>query len=121
MLAYGIGMEFFNQLGPGSVTASGMYGVELAPTKIRSQIQSYTVASGRIGASIASFVFPAVFAALGESVAFYYLSALAIIAAVITLVFIPETRGSLEKSSREIEEMNHIRVVEARPAEESVM
>jgi len=36
-------------------------------------------------------------------------------------VFIPETRGSLEKSSREIEEMNHIRVVEARPAEESVM
>ncbi len=33
MLAYGLGMHFSNQAGPGSITASGMYGVELAPTK----------------------------------------------------------------------------------------
>ncbi|WP_287961242.1 MFS transporter [Acidiplasma sp.] len=115
MLAYGLGMHFSNQAGPGSITASGMYGVELAPTKIRSQIQSYTVASGRTGASLASFVFPAVFAAFGESVAFYYLSALAIIAAVVTFVFIPETKGSLEESSNEIKEMKSIKIAEDQP------
>jgi len=110
MLIYGIGMNFFNQAGPGSITASGMYGVELAPTKIRSQIQSYTVAAGRSGAALSSFVFPALFLVLGESFAFYYLGGLAIAAAVVTLVFIPETKGALEKSSNELNEMNDITV-----------
>ncbi len=110
MLVYGTGMNFFNQAGPGSITASGMYGIELAPTKIRSQIQSYTVAAGRIGASLAAFVFPALFIILGESFAFYYLGGLAIAAAIVTLIFIPETKGSLEKASGEIGEMDNISV-----------
>ncbi|MEM0140315.1 MAG: MFS transporter [Ferroplasma sp.] len=112
MLVYGIGMHFFNQAGPGSITASGMYGVELAPTKIRSQIQSYTVAAGRTGASLSSFVFPALFLLVGESVAFYYLAGLAIAAAIVTFIFIPETKGSLEKSSGELGEMNNIKVTQ---------
>ncbi len=111
MMAYGIGMQFFNQAGPGSITASGMYGVELAPTKIRSQIQSYTVASGRIGASLASFVFPTLFLVLGEGFAFYYLAGLAIVSAILTFVFIPETKGSLEKSSNELIEMKDVKLV----------
>jgi MFS family permease len=110
LMVYGIGMNFFNQAGPGSITASGMYGVELAPTKIRSQIQSYTVASGRTGAALSSFVFPFLFLLLGESFAFYYLAGLAIAASIITLIFIPETKGALEKSSNEINEMNNITV-----------
>ncbi|WP_337860976.1 MFS transporter [Ferroplasma sp.] len=110
MMVYGIGMNFFNQAGPGSITASGMYGVELAPTKIRSQIQSYTVAAGRSGAALSSFVFPALFLVLGESFAFYYLAGLAITASIVTLIFIPETKGALEKSSNEINEMNDITV-----------
>jgi MFS family permease len=110
MMVYGIGMQFFNQAGPGSITASGMYGVELAPTKIRSQIQSYTVAAGRSGAALASFVFPTLFIVLGESFAFYYLGGLAIAAAFVTFIFIPETRGALEKSSNELNEMNDITV-----------
>jgi len=110
MMVYGIGMQFFNQAGPGSITASGMYGVELAPTKIRSQIQSYTVAAGRSGAALSSFVFPTLFLVLGMSFAFYYLAGLAIAAAVVTFIFIPETKGALEKSSNELNEMNDITV-----------
>ncbi len=110
LLLYGIGMNFASQAGPGSITASGMYGVELSPTKIRSQIQSYTVASGRIGASMAAFVFPTLFLVLGTQFAFYYLSSLAIVAAAITFLFIPETLGSLENSSNEKIEMKDIAV-----------
>ena len=108
MLVYGIGMQFFSQAGPGSVTASGLYGVELAPAKIRSQIQSYTVSAGRTGAAIATFVFPVLFLVVGEVYAFYYLAALAMISAVVTLVFIPETKGALEDSSNETNEMKDV-------------
>ncbi|HIH60429.1 MAG: MFS transporter [Candidatus Thermoplasmatota archaeon] len=108
MLVYGIGMNFFNQAGPGSITASGLYGVELAPAKIRSQIQSYTVSAGRTGAAIATFVFPVLFLTVGEVYAFYYLAALAMISAVVTLVFIPETKGALEDSSNETNEMKDV-------------
>ncbi len=111
LLLYGIGMNFASQAGPGSITASGMYGVELSPTKIRSQIQSYTVASGRVGASLAAFVFPTLFIALGTEFAFYYLSSLAIVAAAITFLFIPETLGSLENSSNEKNEMKDLKVL----------
>jgi len=108
MFLYAFGMQFFNQLGPGSVSASGMLGVELAPSKIRAQIQSYTVSAGRIGAAIASFIFPLIFIGGNEVYAFYYLSAVAILGSIVTLVFIPETRGSLEKASKEIDEMKDI-------------
>ncbi|SMD30331.1 MFS transporter [Picrophilus oshimae] len=111
LMLYGM-QNFANQYGPGSISASGMLGVELAPTKIRSQIQSYTVAAGRTGASLSSFVFPYMFIAFGESFAFYYLTALAIIAGILTWVIIPETKGSLEKTSGELNEMRNIEVIE---------
>lgn len=96
------GMNFFSQTGPGSISASGVLGVELAPTKVRGTIQSLTVASGRLGATISSFVFPALFSIYGESFALYFLASMAIIAAIITFVAIPETgRKGLEKSSNE--------------------
>ncbi|AWR98416.1 MFS transporter [Metallosphaera hakonensis] len=91
-----------SQAGPGSVSASGILGVELAPTKVRGFIQSLTVASGRIGATLTSFVFPSLFHEFGESFAVYFLAAISAVAAVLTFVAIPETkRKSLEESSRE--------------------
>ncbi|MCG3109572.1 putative sialic acid transporter [Metallosphaera sp. J1] len=92
-----------SQAGPGSVSASGILGVELAPTKVRGLVQSLTVAGGRIGATLTSFVFPSLFQHYGESFAVYFLATIAAVAAVITFVAIPETKGKpLEESSNEV-------------------
>lgn len=97
------GMEnLLQQAGPGSVSASGMLGVELAPTKVRSVVQSLTVAAGRLGASLTAFVFPAIFKSMGESFAIEFLASVAAIAAILTLVAIPETKKqTLETSAHE--------------------
>lgn len=105
LMLYGLS-QFSQQVGPGSVSASGMLGVELAPTKVRGFVQSLTVAAGRIGAALTSFVFPTLFKIYGESFAVAFLSFVSIVSAIITLTLIPETKGkSLEESSREIEVM----------------
>ncbi|MBW9140123.1 MAG: MFS transporter, partial [Candidatus Aramenus sp.] len=99
---YGM-MNFAQQAGPGSISASGLLGVELAPTKVRGLVQSLTVASGRTGASLTSFVFPLLFSIYGEGFAVGFLGALALIATVITLLFVPETKGKpLEEASQEV-------------------
>ncbi|MEW9492438.1 MAG: MFS transporter, partial [Candidatus Aramenus sulfurataquae] len=99
---YGM-MNFAQQAGPGSISAAGMLGVELAPTKVRGLVQSLTVASGRIGAALTSFVFPSLFLTYGEGFAVGFLGAVALIAAVITLLFVPETKSKpLEESSQEV-------------------
>lgn len=104
MALYGL-QNLFQQAGPGSVSASGMLGVELAPTKIRGTVQSLTVASGRMGATISTFVFPYMFRVYGESFAVYFLGGLALVAAAVTFFAIPETadRG-LERISGELDE-----------------
>lgn len=85
-----------------AVSTCGMNGVELAPTRARTVVQGVTVASGRAGATIAAFVFPALFAHLGESVAIYFLAAVTVVAAVVAWVALPEAAGrSLEESSDE--------------------
>jgi MFS family permease len=69
--------------GPGLVSGAGILGVELAPTRVRSVAQSITVAGGRIGAAVSGFVFPLLFASIGQ--------------AVLTVLLVPETgRISLE-------------------------
>ncbi|BDB99579.1 MFS transporter [Saccharolobus caldissimus] len=105
LMLYGLS-QLSQQAGPGSVSASGMLGVELAPTKVRGFVQSLTVASGRIGAALTSFVFPALFSIYGESFAVAFLGGVSLVSAIITLILIPETKGKpLEESSREIEVM----------------
>jgi len=105
LILYG-GMNLAQQAGPGSISASGMLGVELAPTKVRGTVQALTVASGRIGASLTAFVFPALFKAYGESFAVGFLGTLAIVAAIITYALVPETKDRpLEVSSKEVEEL----------------
>ncbi|BFI76035.1 MFS transporter [Sulfurisphaera ohwakuensis] len=101
LILYGL-QNLFSQAGPGSVSASGMLGVELAPTKVRGLVQSLTVASGRTGAALTAFVFPALFNTYGESFAVAFLSSVAFVAAVLTLIAVPETKGKpLEVSSQE--------------------
>ncbi|PSR35375.1 MAG: MFS transporter [Sulfobacillus benefaciens] len=101
LLLYGM-ENMLQQAGPGSVSASGILGVELAPTKVRSVVQSLTVASGRLGASLTAFVFPAIFKGMGESFAIGFLASIAAIAAILTLVAIPETKKlALERSAQE--------------------
>lgn len=96
------GVNFAQQAGPGSISASGLLGVELASTRSRGTVQAFTVASGRLGASLTAFVFPALFAHLGESAALLFLAGIAVLALVITIVAVPETATrSLEESSGE--------------------
>jgi len=101
LIIYGLN-NFFSQAGPGSVSASGMLGVELAPTKVRGVVQAITVAAGRIGATLTAFVFPALFRMYGESFAVGFLSIVAFVAAALTYFGIPETKGKpLEIASGE--------------------
>lgn len=84
-----------------AVPTNGMNGVELVPTKVRSLVQGMTVASGRIGATLTAFVFPALFATFGESVAIYVLAGVTVVAALVALL-IPEAAGrTLEQASDE--------------------
>ncbi len=95
--------NLLSQAGPGSVSAAGLLGVELAPTKVRSLVQGLTVASGRIGATLTAFLFPALFHTYGAGFALNFLAVISVIAAIVTLVSIPETkRLSLEHASGEL-------------------
>jgi len=112
LILYG-GMDFSMQAGPGSISASGVLGVELAPTKVRNIAQSLTVAAGRIGGFLTTFVFPVLFAKYGQFFAVGFLSVTAIIAAIVTLTLVPETKAkSLEEINKEevekVEEMKSL-------------
>jgi sugar phosphate permease len=92
-------------MGPSMVSGSGILGVELAPTRIRTVAQSITVVGGRLGASLSAFVFPLLFVKLGEVTAIAALAGLSIIGAILTQIVIPETAArSLEDLSGEVME-----------------
>lgn len=84
-------------MGPGAVSGAGLLGVELAPTRIRSLAQAFTVVGGRIGAALAAFVFPALLGAVGARSLMLVLAGVALFGAAITFFVVPETaRRSLE-------------------------
>ena len=84
-------------VGPGTVAGAGLLGVEVSPTRIRSIGQAITVVGGRIGASIAAFVFPVLFGVMGEQGVIWLLAATSLVGAACTMFVIPETaRRSLE-------------------------
>ena len=84
--------------GPNIVSGTGILGVELAPTRVRTIGQAISVAGGRIGASITAFLFPFVFAQTGIVGAIYTMAGFSLLGAVLTVVLIPETaRRSLEE------------------------
>jgi MFS family permease len=88
--------------GPGLVSGAGVFGVELAPTRIRSIGQAITVAGGRIGAAISAFAFPLLFGRIGEAPTIGVLAALAVAGGLLTQLLVPETSArSLEEINRE--------------------
>jgi len=94
------------QTGPGLVSGAGVYGVELAPTRVRSIAQSITVIGGRIGAAISGFVFPILNADIGFVWTIAGLAGLSLVGGVASQLLVPET------SSRSLEEitLEHVRV-----------
>jgi MFS family permease len=88
------------QTGPGLVSGAGVFGVELAPTRIRSVAQSITVIGGRIGAAISGFVFPLMNSQLGFVWTMAGLAALSLVGGVATHLMVPET------SARSLEDIN---------------
>ncbi|HUA76745.1 MAG TPA: MFS transporter [Acetobacteraceae bacterium] len=83
--------------GGSAVSGAGILGVELSPTRIRTVGQSITVVGGRIGASTTAFLFPLLFASIGEVGVIMLLAAVALLCAVLTQTLLPETaRVSLE-------------------------
>jgi MFS family permease len=96
MLLFGL-YSLLITAGPSTVAGAGILGVELSPTRIRTIGQSVTVVGGRIGASIAAFLFPLLFGVLGETGVIWLLAGVSVAGAICTMVLIPETSGrSLE-------------------------
>jgi MFS family permease len=101
LLAYIVyGLFNIAMTGPGLVSGAGIYGVELAPTRIRSVAQSVTVIGGRIGAAISGFIFPVLNGQIGFVNTMWGLAALAILGGVLSQLLVPET------GSRSLEEIN---------------
>jgi MFS family permease len=101
LLAYIVyGLFNIAQTGPGLVSGAGVYGVELAPTRVRSIAQSVTVVGGRIGAAISGFLFPVLNAQIGFVWTITGLAGLSLIGGLASQLLVPET------SSRSLEEIN---------------
>jgi MFS family permease len=93
-------------LGPGAVSGSGLLGVELSPTRVRSIAQSVTVVGGRIGASTSAFLFPTLLGVTGVTGLIYILAIVSLIGAALTFIVIPEPKGrSLEEINRDDDAM----------------
>lgn len=100
LLAYGL--FIFAIHGAAIVSGTGILGVELTPTRIRSFGQAITVVGGRIGAAASGFVFPLIFTGYGEKWALLLVAGLALLGAWLTQILIPETAQlSLEAISQD--------------------
>ncbi len=103
MLLFGL-YSLLITAGPSTVAGAGILGVELSPTRIRTIGQSVTVVGGRIGASIAAFLFPVLFGLIGETGVIWLLAGVSIVGAICTMLLIPETAGrSLEDINADAE------------------
>lgn len=92
--------------GPNIVSGTGILGVELAPTRVRTIGQAISVTGGRIGASITAFLFPLVFARTGIVGAIYTMAGFSFLGAVLTWLLVPETaRQSLEEITDDVDQV----------------
>ncbi|HZZ89456.1 MAG TPA: MFS transporter, partial [Caulobacteraceae bacterium] len=75
--------------GPGLVSGAGIYGVELAPTRIRSVAQAITVVGGRIGAALSGFVFPILNGQVGFVASMWGLAGLSLLGGLLSFLLVP--------------------------------
>ncbi|MEM4131141.1 MAG: MFS transporter [Metallosphaera sp.] len=94
--------HFTHNLGPANVSAAGIFNVELIPTKIRGIGSGLVVAIDRTGALVNSAIFPFLVSNFGLGLAVGLGGFLGIVAAIVTLVLVPETkRKPLEEATGE--------------------
>ena len=94
--------HFWHNVGPANVSAAGVFNVELLPTKIRGIGSAIVVAMDRTGALVNSAIFPFLYNSFGLAVAVGVGGALGIIATIITMFLVKETKQkSLEDASEE--------------------
>jgi MFS family permease len=111
LIVYGLYSVFI--VFPSMTSGAGIFGVELAPTRVRTVAQSISVVGGRIGASTSAFLFPLLFGLIGEGGVIALLAGCAVLGGVLSLIIIPETRG------RSLEDINeeHLVPVSGYPAQ----
>lgn len=94
--------HFWHNVGPANVSAAGVFNVELLPTKIRGIGSAIVVAIDRSGALVNSAIFPFLFTNFGLGLAVGVGGMMGIIAVLVTLFFVKETKQKpLEESSQE--------------------
>jgi len=93
---------FFIDFGPNTTTF--VVPAEAYPTNFRTTAHGISAASGKLGAAITTYLFPSLLATIGVKEILYLLAALSVVGAVLTLAFVPETKGkALEEIGREIQ------------------
>lgn len=92
---------FFIDFGPNTTTF--VVPAEAFPTNFRTTGHGISAASGKLGAAITTYLFPSLLATIGVKEILYLLAALSVVGAVLTLAFVPETKGkALEEIGKEI-------------------
>ncbi|PVU75997.1 MFS transporter [Sulfolobus islandicus] len=91
---------FFIDFGPNTTTF--VLPAETYPTRARTTGHGISAASGKLGAAIATYLFPTLLASIGIKNILLMLSVLSILGAIVTIIAVKETKGkSLEEVSEE--------------------
>jgi MFS family permease len=83
----------FSAMGPASIIGSAMVAPELIPTKIRGTGQAINVSIDRLAAALNITAFPTLLLSFGLGAVVGIYASIALISSLITLIFIPETKG----------------------------
>ncbi|QGA55220.1 MFS transporter [Sulfolobus sp. E5-1-F] len=91
---------FFIDFGPNTTTF--VLPAESYPTRARTTGHGISAASGKLGAAIATYLFPSLLASIGIKNILIILSILSLVGAIVTIIAVKETKGkSLEEISEE--------------------
>ncbi len=91
LLAMFAGIQIFINAGPNTTT--WIVAAEVFPTRLRASGQGSATAFSRIGAASGAFFLPVIDAKAGLGAAFAVVAIASVIAAIITMMYLPETAG----------------------------
>jgi MFS family permease len=89
LLALFAGIQIFVNAGPNTTT--WIVAAELFPTRLRASGQGGATAFSRIGAACGAFFLPVIDSRAGLSAAFAVVAVASVLAAIITVIYLPET------------------------------